>query len=129
MKARFVYVAVPVCAMLFALTFAVSCIGRRNEAAVSPPETAPLSQSYVGYGVVNVLYTRLSTETTAYSASSGHARLGTVVRIHERRLVREGGRNESWLRVEAESEGWIREELINVYSNVSQARTAAETMR
>jgi len=129
MKKKFIYTGIRIFFSVFILLLAVACSGRRNEAQVLPPETSPLSQSYVGYGVINVLYARLNSETTADSAASGHARIGTVVRIHERRLVRAGGRNESWLMVEEESKGWIREDLVNVYSNLSQARTASEAMR
>ncbi|MCL2599833.1 MAG: hypothetical protein FWD88_01435 [Treponema sp.] len=128
MKTKTRYIGIRICGTVFILMFAAACL-ERNETKVLPPETAPLSHDYVGYGVINVMYTRLSMETTADSAASGHARMGTVVRIHERRLVREGGRNESWLLVEGESRGWIREELVNVYTNISQARTASEAMR
>jgi len=129
MKKKSIYIVAKVCLAIVALTLATACTGRRNDIPVLPPETSPLSQSYVGYGVINVLYTRLSTETTTASPAAGHARMGTVVRIHERRLVREGETTESWLLVEGETTGWIREELVNVYANISQARTAAEAMR
>ena len=132
MKKRSIYTAravAKVCLAIFALALTTACTGRRNDTPVLPPETAPLSQSYVGYGVINVLYTRLSVETTAASPAAGHARIGTVVRIHERRLVRDGAATESWLLIEGDSKGWIREELVSVYANISQARTAAEAMR
>ncbi|MCL2192554.1 MAG: hypothetical protein FWB78_04060 [Treponema sp.] len=120
---------ITVCCAVLILLLAVACTGRRNETPVLPPETSPLSQTYIGYGVVNVLYTRLSVEATAISAASGHARMGTVVRIHERRLIRDGARTESWLLVEEDTKGWILEELVDVYANEQQARTASETMR
>ena len=124
-----IYTGVRLACAIFVLMLTMACTGRRNETLVLPPETAPLSQTYIGYGVINVLYTRLSTETVADSPASGHARMGTVVSIQERRSVRIGGRIESWLLVEGESRGWILEELVDVYANVSQARTASEAMR
>jgi len=96
---------------------------------VLPPETSPLSQPSVGYGVINILYARISAGTDAGSAAAGHERMGTVVQIHERRIVRDGGGSESWLLVEGDSKGWIREELVSVYCNLQQARTASEAMR
>jgi len=125
---KIIFTDIRVCCVVLALLL-TACGGRRNETPVLPPETAPLSQSYVGYGVINVLYTRLSVEATADGPASGHARMGTVVSIHERRLVRVGGGVESWLLVEGESKGWIPEDLVDVYANVSQARTASEAMR
>jgi len=124
-----IYTRVLVCCAILALLPATACTGRRNEAPVLPPETSPLSQSYVGYGVINVLHTRLSAEAAADAHASGHERMGTVVSIHERRLVRTDERTDSWLLVQGESRGWILEELVDVYANESQARTASEAMR
>ena len=129
MKTLSKYAALRVCFAILVLLSASACDGRRNESPVLPPETTPLSQSHVGYGVINILYTRLGTDTTVDGPAVGHARVGTVVRIHERRLVREGGRNESWLLIEGEDTGWIREDFVNVYANLSQARAAANAMR
>jgi len=129
MKTKIRYIAVQACCAGFILLFVAACSGRRNEVLILPPETALLSQEYVGYAVIYVLYTRLSMEPAEDSPAAGHARRGTVVRIHERRLIRDGNRNVSWLLIEGETAGWIREEFVNVYANVSQARTAAEAMR
>jgi len=126
---KVIYTGIQVCCLALVLLLAVACTGRRNETAVLPPETSPLSQSFVGYGVINVLHTRLSVEMIADSLASGHSRMGTVVRIHERRLVRDGERTESWLLVEEETKGWILEDFVDVYTNESQAQTAAEAMR
>jgi 2-C-methyl-D-erythritol 4-phosphate cytidylyltransferase len=35
---------------------------------------------------------------------------------------------ESWVLVDDTCRGWLREELVQVYSNEAQAKTAAETM-
>jgi hypothetical protein len=62
-----------------------------------PPPTSPLSQAYIGYGVVNVSYTRINSAPEDDSASPGYLRRGAVVRIIERQALRDGGGSESWL--------------------------------
>jgi len=112
---------------LAALVSLPSC-ARREETQVQPPETFLLSQPHIGYGVVNVLYARIDSDLGAGSAAVGHMRQGTIVRVMERRQVMSGGRSESWLFVEGDSAGWIREDFVNVYANLPQARTAAAEM-
>jgi len=116
------------CCAALALLLAASC-ARRIPPPVLPPETIPLSHEYVGYGVVNALYARLGTGASDAAPAAGHARMGTVARILERRLVMDGGRRESWLLIEAEATGWIREDLVDVFANAAQARAAAQAMR
>jgi len=123
------YTVITVCIAVFVPLLASACTDRRNGNPVLPPETSPLSQYFVGYGVINALHARLGAETSATGPAAGHERMGTVVKIHERRLVRTGTRIDSWLLVEADSKGWVPEELVDVYINESQARTAAESMR
>ena len=93
-----------------------------------PPTTSPLTPVNIGYGVVNVSYTRLSSEPDENSASPGHLRRGAVVKIVERRLVRISGRTESWVLTNGDNQGWIRESLVDVYDNDLQARTASNAM-
>jgi hypothetical protein len=106
----------------------ICCNLRKEEKPVSPPLTFPLSQSYIGYGVINESYTRLSAGIEENSSSAGYLRQGSVVRIIERRLVR----TEPWVLVEKYYEGtvkgWLKETLIDIYGNESQAVTAAKSM-
>jgi hypothetical protein len=116
---------------VYILLFIAACDGRKEETPVIPPLSSPLSQAYIGYGVVNVSYTRISAgtaEDNAAESSPGYLRRGSVVRIHERRLVKNGGKAESWVLVEGDSRGWLRESLIDIYDNESQAVTASESM-
>ena len=93
-----------------------------------PPATSPLSQAYIGYGVTNVSYTRINSMPDDDSVSPGYLRRGSVVRIIERRLLRNGGGSESWVYVEGAFNGWLRESLVDIYDNEPQAETASRAM-
>jgi hypothetical protein len=101
---------------------------KKEETVVSPPLTFPLSQSYIGYGVVNISYTLLSAGIEESGPSPGHLRQGDVVRIIERRMVKNEGKTEFWVLVEGTAKGWLKEPLIDIYGNESQAVTAAKSM-
>ena len=115
--------------VLLVVLFFGACSGRREETPISPPLTSPLTQAQIGFGVVNTTYTRINSEPDENSVSSGYFRRGSVVRIIERRHIRNGGSNESWVLVEGTFTGWLREALVDIYDNESQARTAVESMR
>jgi len=119
---RQVFLAAIVCLSLSA------CNLKKEEKPVSPPLTFPLSQSYIGYGVVNVSYTRVSAGIEENGASAGYLRQGSVVRIIERRLVKNEGKTEAWVLVDGTSKGWLKESLIDIYGNESQAITAANQL-
>ena len=104
------------------------CSGRSGETLVTAPPTSPLTQPQIGFGVVNVSFTRINSEPDENSISLGHLRRATVVRIIERRMIIANGRAESWLLVEEAVSGWLRESLVDIYDNELQARTAANSM-
>ena len=116
----------------FIIFLTVSCGGKKEEIPVIPPPTSPLSQPFIGFGVVNVSYTRVTADPEEgnheNNASPGYLRRGAMVRIHERRLTRNDGNPESWVLVEGACKGWIRESLIDVYDNELQAQTASQSM-
>ena len=93
-----------------------------------PPETSPLSRPHIGFGVINVSYTRINNEPGEDGVSLDYLRRGSVVLIRERRQITENGKTESWLLVEEDYKGWLTESLVNVYENESKARTASEAM-
>ena len=110
---------------------------KKEEAPVIPPLSSPLSQPFIGYGVINVSYTRVMDNPEPENAvqaegegktSSGYLRRGAVVRIHERKLIINNAAAESWLLVEESCKGWLRESLVDVYENEFQARTASNSM-
>ena len=105
-----------------------ACIGNKEETPVIPPPTYPLSQVHIGYGVINVQYTRISSEPSEDSVSPGYLRRGSVVRVTERRLLRNSARGESWVFVEGAFNGWLRESLLDIYDNEMQAQTASRSM-
>jgi hypothetical protein len=105
----------------------IACNLKKEEKPVSPPLTFPLSQTYIGYGVINVSYTRLSAGIEESASSAGYLRQGSVVRIIERRLIKNEEKTEAWVLVEGTSKGWLKESLIDIYGNESQAVTASKT--
>jgi len=127
---------------LFLLFFLAACSGKKEETPVIPPLTSPLSQSYIGYGVVNVSYTRviaypeedgIDEETVPPAFTSGsYLRQGSVVRVLQRRQVKNQDKLESWVQVDggagAGALGWLRESLVDIYDSESQAHTASESM-
>jgi len=140
---------------IFLLFFAAACSEKKEETPVIPPLTSPLSGSFVGYGVVNVSYTRvtaspeeavsagavseeeapLGAAAPAGANSGSYLRQGSVVRILQRRQVNNQDKLESWVQVDGSSGnagnaglGWLRESLVDVYDSESQARTASESM-
>ena len=114
------------------LFFLTACEVKKEETPVIPPLTSPLSQSFIGYGVVNVSYTRVTArpeeDNSGDDASPGYLRRGSVVCILQRRMVKNQNRNESWVLVEGSSTGWLKEALVDIYDNESQAVTASESM-
>jgi len=105
-----------------------ACGFKKEEKPVSPPLTFPLSQTFIGYGVINVSYTRVNASIEESGSSAGYLRQGSVVRVIERRLVKNEGKTEAWVLVEGTAKGWLKESLIDIYGNENQAVTAAKSM-
>jgi len=106
------------------------CNLKKEEPKVSPPLTFPLSQSYIGYGVINMSYTRLSSGIDESGSSAGYLRQGSVVRIIERHLVINEEKAEAWVLVESiegNTKGWLKESIMDIYGNINQAVTASKT--
>jgi len=130
-----------VCGVVLALLLVSACNSKKEETPVIPPLTSPLSQSFIGYGVVNVSYTRVSAHpdedlfaeegNVPHEVSSGsYLRQGSVVRILQRRQVKNQDKLDSWVQVDGggANAGWLREALVDIYDNEPQARTASESM-
>ena len=117
--------------VIILLFFLAACSGKKEETPVIPPLTSPLSGSFVGYGVVNVSYTRVTAQPeddAAGAASPGYLRRGSVVRILQRRLVKNQEKLDPWVLVDGSSTGWLRESQVDIYDSEGQARTASESM-
>jgi hypothetical protein len=132
MKIKTIHAGSQGCWLVFALLIAASCNGKKEEIPVVPPLTSPLSQSFIGFGVVNVSYTRVTVqpeeENSEGISSGGYLRRGSVVPIFERRVVNNQGKSESWVLVGGPSEGWLKESLVDIYDSEPQAHTASESM-
>ena len=128
MKIKVNYTGRQVCCILIILFTAVSCYIKKGDTPVTPPLSSPLSQEYIGFGVINVSYTRVTEDPSEDSSSPGYLRQGTVVRIHERKLINTNGKTEAWLLIEESCKGWLKETLVDIYDNESQAKTAAESI-
>ena len=127
MKIRVYCIYSQVFGALLLLLFA-ACYVKKEEAPVIPPLTSPLSQEQIGYGVVNVSYTRVNAEPEDDGVSPGYLRRGSVVRVIERRLIKKDAKTESWVLVEEAFRGWLKESLVDIYDNESQAVTASGSM-
>jgi hypothetical protein len=114
--------------LLLLLCTVAACNVKKEETPVIPPLTFPLSQEYIGYGIINVSYTRVTEEPEINSPSPGYLRQGAVVRIYERKQITTEGKSESWLFVEEACKGWLKETFVDVYGNESQAQTASGAM-
>ena len=136
MKIKINHAYSQVCGALLTLFFLTACNGKKEEIPVIPPLTSPLSQTFIGYGVVNVSYIRVTVQPEEDNAEAsvsvgdagGYLRRGSVVRILQRRLVRNQAKLESWVLVEGSCTGWLREALVDVYDSELQARTASESI-
>lgn len=118
-------------ALVFLVVMALcACDSKREEAPVIPPVTSPLSRNYIGFGVVIVSYTHISAEPAEDSVSLGYLRRGSLVRISKRQTVKTGNTSVSWVWVLAEgaNQGWLKEEVIDIYDSESQAKTAIESL-
>lgn len=114
--------------MTIVLLVLLSCNGKKDESPVIPPETPPLSREMIGFGVVNVSYTHVTAEPLDGSASPGYLRRGAVVKILERKMVKDRAAVESWVLAEGIYQGWLREAVVDIYDSEAQAFTASESM-
>ena len=116
--------------LLLFLFFLSACVARKDETPVIPPVTAPLSKEYIGFGVVNVSYTHVISDPANLDLSLGYLRRGSMVRIIRRQTVNTSGGFVSWVLIERNQQewGWLREDVITIYSNERQAMTASEAM-
>jgi hypothetical protein len=110
-----------------------ACGKNTGEIAVVPTSTPPLSRPVIGYGVVNVSYTLVTENPGEGEASLGYLRRGSLVKIIERRVLRKQETAEHWVLAEGTVpqgpyRGWLKESVVDIYSNEFQAKTAAESI-
>jgi len=106
-----------------------SCSANREEKPVIPPETSPLTKGYIGFGVITTSFTHVNEDPTDDSQSLGYLRRGSLVRIIRRQVVRTPEGFVSWVLTDSQvRQGWLKEEVMDIYNSESQARTAADSL-
>ena len=121
--------------LLFPL-FLLCCSRNPEEIPVIPPPTNPLIREFIGYGVVSVPFIHVVDEPHQDGASLGYLRKGSLVKIIERRILRNRGNPETWVLVDVQYSGvpdgkirgWLGGNSISVFDNEVQALTAAEAI-
>ena len=124
--------------VLFSLILPLSlsgCHRSSEDSPVIPPTTHPLAREYIGFGVVNVSFTHLLSESGPGGLSQAYLRRGTVVRVIERVQIINRGNSEIWVLAESNyqgtgpyASGWLLETALDVYENESRANTASKVM-
>ncbi|MDR2663608.1 MAG: hypothetical protein LBC31_11490 [Treponema sp.] len=101
------------------------CWGCSPKLTAVPPAAAPLSREILGYGVVTASYTRVLDEPDAGGVALGYVREKTILRVLERRLIKEGDAFTSWILIDGSYRGWLPESALVIYDNEGKAETAA----
>ena len=114
--------------LFICLLILFSCNAGKEESPVIPPLTSPLSRDYIGFGVITASFTHVTSEPADNSVSLGYLRRGSLVRVLRRQSIRSAGSFISWVLIEGNQQGWLKEEVMNIYESEGQARTAAESM-
>ena len=105
----------------------ISCSSKKEESPVTPPITSPLTREYIGFGVITASYTHIMSEPVNNTVSLGYLRRGSLVKILQRSVVREDNTPVSWVQIEGNQNGWLKEEVMVIYDNEDRARTAADS--
>ena len=131
-----------------------SCRANKEEKPVIPPVTSPLTREYIGFGVITSSFTHITEDPAEDSRSLGYLRRGSLVRIIRRQVIKTQDVYVSWVLTdgkhnESESEqlpvqnaaqlpaqsaaqlpvqGWLKEDIMEIYDNESKARTASESI-
>jgi len=105
-----------------------ACRAKNEDIPVIPPVTSPLSRDFIGFGVVTVSFTHITSEPAGDSPSSGYLRRGSLVRILKRRQIKTANGFTSWVLAEGSQQGWLKEDVVDIYDNESMARTASEAL-
>ena len=114
--------------LLICLLILCSCNAGKEESPIIPPLTSPLSRDYIGFGVITSSFTHVTAEPADNSVSQGYLRRGSLVRVLKRQAIKTGSGFVSWVLIEGNQQGWLKEEAMDIYESEGQARTAAESM-
>jgi len=106
----------------------LSCTGKKEELPVIPPVTSPLSRDYIGFGVITDSFTHVTADPADNSPSLGYLRRGSLVRVIRRQVISTPEGFVSWVLTEGNQQGWLKEDVMDIFNNESQARTASESL-
>jgi hypothetical protein len=105
-----------------------SCDSKKEEIQVIPPITSPLSGEYIGFGVITESFTHVTADPSQDSPSIGYLRRGSRVRIIRRQIIKTQSGFISWVLTDGQQQGWLKEDVMDIYSNENQAITASELL-
>jgi hypothetical protein len=105
-----------------------SCDVKKEEINVIPPITSPLSGDYIGFGVITDSFTHVTADPSQDSPSIGYLRRGSRVRIVRRQIIKTQNGFVSWVLTDGNQEGWLKEDVMDIYNNENQAITASELL-
>jgi hypothetical protein len=112
----------------FCLVFLFACGFKKEAPPVIPPVTKPLSNEYIGFGVITSSFTHISSESADDSPSIGYLRRSSLVKIIRRQVVKTSGGFQSWVLIDGDEYGWLKEEVMDIYSSEGQAIKASQTI-
>jgi hypothetical protein len=112
--------------LIFCLFIFSACTSNNEEGPVIPPVTSPLTRDYIGFGVITSSFTHVTEDPQDNSRSLGYLRRGSLVKIVRRQIVRTPDGFTSWVLSDGNPQGWLREDVMEIFNNESQARTASE---
>ena len=114
--------------LTFIAALVCSCGFKKDETPVIPPVTSPLSRDYIGYGVITDSFTHINSDPADDSPSLGYLRRGSLVRIIRRQDVKTGNSFQSWVMIDGDDYGWLKEEAMDIYNSEGQANTASQAI-
>jgi hypothetical protein len=111
----------------------MACTAKNDEKGspviqVIPPVTSPLSRDYIGFGVITASFTHVTADPFDGSSSLGYLRRGTLVRVLRRQTIKTNNDFMTWIFIDGPVQGWLKEEVVAIYDNESQAITASQAM-
>lgn len=105
-----------------------SCTPGNSGNLVTPPPTPPLSRNAVAYALVQTAYVNVLDTPENTGVSVAYFRQGTILKVLERRMVKNNDTPVSWVLVQEgnSKKGWVLESALRVYDTEEQAKTAAQ---
>ena len=120
--------AIHILGQLLLMLAVCACTVKKEEASVVPPVTSPFSKDYIGFGVITESFTHVLSDPSEDSSSIGYLRRGSMVKVLRRQTIKNTDTYTSWVLIEGNQHGWLKEEAMNIYDSENQAKTASESV-